>query len=254
MAVISDTHSNAVALQAVIKDIRAQSPDAVVCLGDIVMRGPQPSECIELLHSLNLLATVRGNYDHMFTRFPAAPDWQPQTFKEKLKMRAYEYDTARLSSEEQKWLAGLPTGQTLHIGNTQIELYHASPDSLGKVTYPWAPLEDLDKLHQDDNTHLVLYGHIHHAFVRQAMGRLIVNCGSVGLPFDRDNRASYAIVDIDVENGNIAVQLRRVVYDIEKVIIIAKERSYPDVEFFEYAVRKAVYPYFEQLKEESRIN
>jgi predicted phosphodiesterase len=158
------------------------------------------SSAIELLHSLDAIAIVRGNYDHMFTRFPTTTNWKPQTFKEGLKLRAYEYDASRISKEEQDWLANLPTEQILNIGKTQIELYHASPDSLDKVTYPWATLDDLDKLHQNENTNLVLYGHIHHAFVRQALGRLVVNCGSVGLPFDRDNRASYAIIDIENEN------------------------------------------------------
>ncbi|MEK8133072.1 metallophosphoesterase family protein [Paenibacillus filicis] len=246
IAVISDTHSNAIAFKEVIKDINCQSPDAIVCLGDIVMRGPQPAECVDLLHSLDALAIVRGNYEHMFTRFPPTPIWKPQNFKEGLKLRAYEYDMVRLSTEDQDWLANLPTEHVLNIEQTQIELFHASPDSLSKVTYPWASLDDLDKMHQNENTNVILYGHIHHAFVRQAMGRLVVNCGSVGLPFDRDNRASYAIVDI--ENGNIAVQLRRVSYDIEKVIKIAKDRSYPDIECFEYGVRKAIYPYFEEVK------
>ncbi|TDF99656.1 metallophosphoesterase family protein [Paenibacillus piri] len=245
ISVISDTHGNAAAFEAVIQDMKRQSPDAVVFLGDAVMRGPQPSECVELLRSLNCEALVRGNYDHIFTRYPASPDWKPETFKDKLKLRAIEYDQGWLSQEEQLWLAHLPVGKTWAMPEIQIEMYHAAPDSLGKVTYPWAPLEELDKLHRHDTTGLVLYGHIHHAYVRQAMGRTVVNCGSVGLPFDRDNRASYAIVDI--AGGDISVQLRRVSYDIEKAIRIAKERSMPDADLFEYALRKALYPYYEEI-------
>jgi hypothetical protein len=51
-----------------------------------------------------------------------------------------------------------------------------------------------------------------------------------------------------------AVQLRRVSYDIEKVIKIAKERLYPDIEFFEYGIRKAIYPYFEEIKRTEKLN
>jgi hypothetical protein len=50
-------------------------------LGDIVMRGPQPKEGVDLLHSLNPLVTVRGNYDDRFTPFPAL-GWAPQNKKQ----------------------------------------------------------------------------------------------------------------------------------------------------------------------------
>ncbi|RSK48708.1 MULTISPECIES: hypothetical protein [Bacillus] len=47
-----------------------------MCLGDIVFRGPQPSECIELIQSINPIITVRGNVEDLFNSFPK-PDWKP---------------------------------------------------------------------------------------------------------------------------------------------------------------------------------
>jgi predicted phosphodiesterase len=43
IAVMSDTHGNAIAFEAVINDMKEQSPDIIIFLGDIVMRGPQPT-------------------------------------------------------------------------------------------------------------------------------------------------------------------------------------------------------------------
>lgn len=243
LAVLSDVHGNAVAFQAVIDDMKRMAPDAVVFLGDIVMRGPQPSECVELLRSLEPLATVRGNYDHMFTRYPKSPDWKPETFKENMQYRAFQYDRARLTAEQQHWIAHWPMGQALTLNGIQTELYHASASSFVQITYPWATLEQLDSLHQYEETKLVLTAHTHHAFVRQAMGRTVVNGGSVGIPFDRDNRASYAVIDLT--GNDIAVQLRRVSYDIDRAVAIAKELSMPDVDLFEYGLRHALYPYYE---------
>jgi putative phosphoesterase len=240
IATISDMHGNAVAFEAVVDDLKKQSPDAIIFLGDAVMRGPQPAECVELLYSLNPLVAVRGNYDHMFTRFPK-PDWKPQDARQEMVFHAFEYDLNYLSQEDQQWLGNLAMEDRSDVNGTQIECYHAAPDSLIEVTYPWAPLDDLDKLHRDEKTKLVLFGHVHHAFVRQARGRLVVNSGSIGTPFDGDNRASYAVIDI--EKDDIAVQLRRVSYDIDKAIRIAKERSMPNVELFEYALKYARYPY-----------
>lgn len=242
LAVISDTHGNAAAFEAVIRDLKSQSPDAIVFLGDIVMKGPQPCECIELLRSLNPLAIVRGNYDDMFAWFPK-PGWVPSNYKQELVLRAYEYDCERISESDQRWLASLPKEFPYIFEDVPTEMYHAGPDSLVNVVYPWAALEELDTLNKSEDTKLVLYGHVHHAHVRQGNGRLLVNGGSIGMPFDGDNRASYAIVDFN--RKDIAVQLRRVTYDIDKALAIAKELNMPDLEAFEYALRMARYPYYE---------
>ncbi|WP_282940157.1 metallophosphoesterase family protein [Paenibacillus sp. RC67] len=240
LAVISDTHGNATAFEAVIDDLKQQSPDAIVFLGDVGMRGPEPQECIDLLKSLEPLAIIRGNHDDKFTRFPK-PGWQPDNYKKELLLRSFEYDCAKILSADQLWLSNWPKEFCYEFEGVATEMYHATPSSLVGVVYPWATLDELDTLHQNERTKLVLHGHIHHAYVRQCRGRTVVNCGSIGLPFDGDNRASYAVVDFN--RKDIAVQLRRVSYDIEKAILIAKERNMPDVESFEYALRVAKYPY-----------
>jgi predicted phosphodiesterase len=44
IAVISDMHGNATALEAVLEDIISQRADQVVVLGDICYRGPEPKK------------------------------------------------------------------------------------------------------------------------------------------------------------------------------------------------------------------
>lgn len=245
IAAISDMHGNGVAFEAVIADLRRQAPDAVVCLGDITMRGPQPKECVEMLRALNPLVTVRGNFDWLFTRWPT-PDWRPKTYKDELTLRDFEFTVARLPEADQHWLANLPVAFTTAIDGVQLELYHAGPGSLGRYTWPWAPVEELSTLRADERTGLVLFGHMHHPFVRTAQGFTVVNTGSVGLSFDGDNRASYAIIDI--EGGDLAIQIRRVTYDVERAIQVARDVGMPDLEVFAHAVRQAAYPYSEPIK------
>jgi putative phosphoesterase len=240
IAAISDMHGNGVAFEAVIADLRRQSPDVIVCLGDIVMRGPQPKECVAMLRDLNPLVTVRGNFDWMFTRFPD-PQWRPKTYKEELVLRDFEFTVARLSEAEQVWLGNLPLAFSTSIEGVQMELYHAGPGSLGRYTWPWAPVEELGTLRAHEGTSLVLFGHMHHPFVRSARGFTVVNTGSVGLSFDGDRRASYAI--IDCEGGDLAIQIRRVTYDVERAIQVASDVGMPDLDHFAYAVRRAAYPY-----------
>lgn len=240
IAAISDMHGNAVAFEAVIKDLRQQAPDAILCLGDIVMRGPQPNECLQMLRSLNPLVTVRGNYEHPFTRYPA-PGYQPSSYKQEIVHRSFMYTNPLLSEADKEWLANLPITESLQLAGKRIDLFHASPWSMGEITWPWAPLEELTKLCIDPAADLVLFGHVHHAFIRQAGSRLVVNAGSVGLPFDGNPRASYAIIDI--ERDDIAAQIRRVAYDLEAAIQVARDCAMPDAELFAYGLRHATYPY-----------
>ncbi len=204
------------------------------------MRGPEPQACIDLLKALEPLTVLRGNHDNKYTRFPQ-PGWQPNTYKKELLLRSFEYDCENINHADQLWLANLPKQFLCEFEGVATEMYHATPTSLIDIVYPWATAEELEKLYQHEQTQLVLYGHSHHACVRTGKGKLIVNSGSIGLPFDGDNRASYALVDFDRQD--IAVQLRRVTYDIEKAIGIARERSMPDLGSFEYALRFAKYPY-----------
>ena len=67
---------------------------------------------------------------------------------------------------------------------------------------------------------VVFFGHSHIQFQREAEGgRLLVNPGSVGLPFDGDRRAAYALWQ-----GGRDVELRRVEYDSDGYAASVRDR------------------------------
>jgi predicted phosphodiesterase len=65
IAVISDVHANLPTLRAVLADINAAAPDAVVSCGDLAA-GPFPHPTIDLLRGLDIpVYCVRGNADRL---------------------------------------------------------------------------------------------------------------------------------------------------------------------------------------------
>ena len=58
--VVSDIHSNAPALEAVLRD--APAFDAMICLGDTVGYGPNPNACVERVQDFDLTC-ISGNHD-----------------------------------------------------------------------------------------------------------------------------------------------------------------------------------------------
>src|SRR5262245_32497793 len=73
LAVISDIHGNAVALDAVLRDLEGVGPDAVVNLGDAIQGGPQPREVVERLRAM-AAPVVMGNADAYLLGLPTSEE------------------------------------------------------------------------------------------------------------------------------------------------------------------------------------
>src|SRR5436309_10048528 len=73
--VLSDLHSNATALNAVL-DAARDRWDLSVCLGDVVGYGPDPNEVTALLRELGT-QTIRGNHDKAVTGLMPTEDFNP---------------------------------------------------------------------------------------------------------------------------------------------------------------------------------
>lgn len=181
-AAISDIHGNALALEAVLADIRQQGITEIVNLGDSFSGPLEAGRTADILLGLDL-PTVRGNHDRALIDrpFEAMGDWEPPAF---LQMREAHFD----------WIRTLP--ETL-VYRDEAFLCHATP--FDDNTY-WMetvsadglfhlrPIEEIEAFAKGQNYPLLLSGHTHIArSVRLSDGRLLVNPGSVGCPgFDYD--------------------------------------------------------------------
>ena len=87
IAVLSDVHGNLIALEAVLKEIRKERPDAVLVAGDLVMNGPDPNGTVDALRVLEGEGAliVSGNTDIAVgdfdygSAFPQYQDGVPET-------------------------------------------------------------------------------------------------------------------------------------------------------------------------------
>jgi predicted phosphodiesterase len=86
---------------------------------------------------------------------------------------------------------------------------------------------------------LMIGGHTHEAMIRRYRDMLLVNPGSVGLPYERDaatNRAynppwaEYAV--IDGAEGRLAIELRRVAVDAEEIARMMRASGIPHPDWF----------------------
>jgi predicted phosphodiesterase len=218
VAVLSDIHSNLVALDAVLA--HAGPVDAVWQLGDVVGYGPDPDGVVARLIGVGAIG-VRGNHDAAALGGPEIDWFNPEA------RAAAAWTRDRIDGTTRAWLSGLPERHTID----RFTLVHGSPrDPIREyISTPGIALENLAVLETD----VGLHGHTHVpvAFclgederlriVEPANGgsldlgsdRGLINPGSVGQPRDGDPDASYLILDPDA--GTLT--WHRVPYDVATV-------------------------------------
>jgi predicted phosphodiesterase len=208
LALMYDIHGNLPAFEAARDDARQAGADRFLLGGDYALFGPYPAETVSALRELPDCLWIRGNVD----RWSAHPDDAPD---DELIRSAIAACRDALGPEVVRELGSLPE-QTVLDGTLYC---HASPVSDVRSFLP-DPAEDEDELLDGVSERRVVFGHTHLAFARvRPDGVELVNPGSVGLPFDGDVRAAYALVR---EDGRI--EHRRVAYDHEASAAAMGER------------------------------
>jgi predicted phosphodiesterase len=203
LGLLYDVHGNLPALEAVLAD--AGDVDAWVLGGDYALFGAWPKETIERLRALDG-RWIRGNGE----RWAADPSDAPEAVHGAIGRCA-----ELLGPDLVRELAALP-GSLACDGTLYC---HGSPVSDVQSFLPEPAPGEEALLGTIDGGRLV-FGHTHLAFARTGpLGIELVNPGSVGMPFDGDPRAAYAVI----RSGG-TVEQRRVEYDHQASADAIRER------------------------------
>jgi diadenosine tetraphosphatase ApaH/serine/threonine PP2A family protein phosphatase len=210
LALLYDVHGNLAALEAVLHDAEAARCDSFLLGGDYALFGPQPAETVDRLGTLGA-EWIRGNGE----RWTASPGDAPD---DEVVQGAIEACAAELGAEAVTRLAGLPE-QAVREG---VRYCHASPVSDVRSFLP-EPGDDEEELLAGIEERRLVFGHTHLPFRRESRGGIeLINPGSVGMPFDGDTRAAYAVLHDDR-----SVEHRRVDYDCAAAARAVRERFGP---------------------------
>lgn len=198
LALLYDVHGNLPALEAVLSDARDRGADSYLLGGDYALFGGWPRETVELLRALPHTTWIRGNCERWSENPDAAPD-------DPVVQSAIASCRGALGLEVVLGLAELPQSAEAGAG---ARAWHGSPVSDVESFLPDPQPGDAALLEGVQESRLY-FGHTHLPFMRLgAEGIELVNPGSVGMPFDGNPRAAYALVHDDG-----TVQHRRVHYD-----------------------------------------
>lgn len=235
IAVLSDIHGNADALEAVLDDLATRSVDVTVCLGDH-LSGPLEARRTADLLMASAITSIAGNHDRALVTTPR-DQMGPSD--------GHAHD--QLSGVHVAWLKGLPG--SISVG--PVHAWHGSPTSdleywLETVEGGRMRLADRDAVEARSASlpaavgpaNLLLCGHTHvPRIVRLKSGAVVVNPGSVGLQGYTDD-APLHIMQVGAPEARYAIAEQRyhgwavvhyaVPYDTTNVVRLAREANRPE--------------------------
>jgi protein phosphatase len=234
IAVISDIHGNIPALESVFQDIRTREIKRIICLGDLVGKGPHSSKAVDLIQE-HCETVVKGNWDDFITK-----PTESETIK---------WHQDQLTLQQKDYLRELPFSVEFLMSGRLIRMFHASPRSVYERIQPWDHHEKrlslfentihTNSIREEREPDIICYGDVHNAYIQNFEGKTLCNVGSVGNPLEI-TQASYAILEGEYgleKTGSFSTQLIRVPYNIDLAINQAIDMRMPDLE-----------PYIQELK------
>jgi predicted phosphodiesterase len=215
-AVLYDVHGNLAALEAVLEEADAEGFDRLVVGGDLALFGPAAPGCVDRLRGYgDRLVAIKGNTDRYLVDGVDDFAWWSE----------------QLGQERLRWLDGLPDRRQLPEDDALV--VHATPRGDEDLLMPDTEEDAVAEVLEGVPERLVLCGHVHIQYRRTHGTHEIVNPGSVGLPFDGDQRAAWGML----EKG--AISLRRTAYDVESVIDAVASSDAPLAELVIGRLRRA---------------
>lgn len=218
VAVLSDVHGVLPVLEAVLAEPAVRAADLVIITGDIAS-GPQPVEVLDrLVAEGERVRMVSGNADRELVALRRGelidiPD------------EVTPWAAEQLTEAHVQLLEDLPHPLMMTVeGFGPVVFCHGSPRRDDELVLVDSPMDRWASAFADlaEDVMTVVCGHTHMPFVRLVDRRMVINPGSIGMPYGRPG-GSWALL----ERGNVS--LRHTDVDVDAAVSAVVDGStYPD--------------------------
>ncbi|NTS43100.1 metallophosphoesterase family protein [Flavisolibacter sp. BT320] len=245
IAMFSDIHANLPALEACLKSIEEQKPDAIYCLGDLVGYNSWPNEVINEIRRRGI-PTIAGNYDQGIGLMSDECGCAYKTDAEKdMGKISISYTNSLVKPDERWYLRTLPAHISVEfqLNNDKLNLLlvHGSPRKINEYLFEDRDEKSLLRIMEGGDADILCFGHTHKPYHRvlptdpgeNPHFRHAINIGSVGKPKDGDPRGCYVILSINQDSSitskeTVQVEFIRFEYDVEKAARAVEESPLPN--------------------------
>ena len=235
LGVISDIHSDVVALETMLKVFERDGCDRIVCLGDIISIGPFPQQTVERVRAIPDVIAVSGNHDRCLAeRKPASPNMG----KDEILHHRWMYEV--MTKDAVDYLGSLPYRVDMTVENVRITALHFAMDEKQEyLDFSEATVAERSRLFGNIDADVILYGHEHQRSILRDGKKLYVNFGPLGCPGRSKNIARGGI--LFVEDGRAEAIPLELKYPAELSVQEIDRLKYPwgdDVKLCFYGIRE----------------
>lgn len=221
VAVLSDIHGVLPALDAILAEPDVRGAERIVVTGDMAA-GPQPVQVLDRLASLgDQVVLVRGNCERELVELAAEPGREFPGFP------ISRWAADQLGAEHLALLGSLPHPVTFAVdGFGPVLFCHGTPRDDDEVVLVDTRLDRWAEVLAGvpDEVGTIVCGHTHMPFIRLVNRRLVVNAGSVGMPYGQVG-AQW----VHLAGG--AATLRRTEFDVEAArAAIRQTCAFPEID------------------------
>ncbi len=206
IAFISDIHGNIHALRAAWRWIQERRPDHVICLGDLVGYGANPSEAIDFIDEHGLRCTL-GSSDARVA-YELSEKFEK---REGLSEQTLEWTKTVLTPEQKQFLRKLPTSGRMETPKGRLRFCHGSPYDPDDRLDLHGAAKDLNELLASLHCEVLVCGGTHIPYVRALARGVVIDPGSVGLSLNGEPGADVAFLQIS--ENEVKTELIKVPYD-----------------------------------------
>lgn len=231
IAIISDVHGNLIALNNIIEDIERQGIKHIFCLGDLVAKGAEPKETLEVIKE-KCEVVIKGNCDDVVSSDCSTKE--------------HFWNKEKIGKENVEYLKNLPEFYDFYMSGLRFRLIHANPNSLYEsIDYyniSKKTNEEVENMFKFDDVtpDVVIFGHIHSPFLYRLRDKTLVNSGAVSNGCDIVNEqgemaeiSSYLIIEGEYnskEAASISYEIVKIPYDYKKEIENLEKSDMPNKE------------------------
>ena len=206
---VGDIHGHLGTFRALVHRLKLGDEDRIICLGDMIDRGPDSAGLIEFIRSDNRIICLKGNHEHMalssLQEDGVVELWQPwlarggrSTWGSYIVQAEGDlYEAKRLFADDLMWMDNLPN----HIVLDKLRLVHAGYDprmpldSQGDKELLWIRKRFYEHEYAIDPYRTVIFGHSTTTKVGPAPGEVVHSPIQLN-----DERPAWIAMDIGAYN------------------------------------------------------
>lgn len=212
LAILSDIHSNHLALESCINMFEQYHVEGILFLGDYVSDCPYPEKTMDLIYYVvDKYKTwfVRGNREDIII------DKMLGKIEFKNTQGSIRYTYENLRKEDILFFQNMPLTQVVEIeGMSKISMAHG--DLYGNKNKLYPDNLNMERLLKELEVPIHLCGHTHSSFIYKKKNKVVINPGSVGVPVNGVPKAEIGILESDGQRWK--PELLKIEYNVEQMV------------------------------------